>query len=209
MKSLKEYVEQSSKVSSLDEYINETLRISSSGEYVKCNSKLSPLGEYINENNDCGLLEIQFKENEELVYIKPGIHGDNRNKGLDDVNYKISDNKGGINFNVIKNIFKYIDKYIIEFCLNHKDDFKQYSLGFIKRTADAETIMFCFNIYYFDFENEKYKVGEITSGRRDKMQTIHDVEQGFYIDKNNYVKIENKIYNRKWPELTKNKTYKF
>ena len=166
MKSLNEYFEYNSKISSLDKYILENMKFSNI---------------LLNESNH-HFRNIYYDENvlEELDKIIPGRHGKNRKLGLDDFEYKSSTNKGGITNKNIKEIFEKIDHIILEGCELNKFKYLSESkppseIGICKVDGEESIMIICFIDNYRKDDN-KYDIKIKTVGRQDYEQEIYNVK---------------------------------
>lgn len=170
---------------------------------------MKTLQEFINENL-LHLNKIEFVDNlnEELDKIKFTNHANKRQKGEDDINYKLSSNKG-LSKTDIKDIFKLIDNKIVKICkykeyyeLNFKNENNPSELGVV-RYEEYDNSMIIFWITKFDENTNKYDIliktpncsnyNDCPNGK----YLLKYVKYGFYISKRNNITIYKDIEDKK------------
>lgn len=138
------------------------------------------LNSYIKENSS-HIRNIFYDSDvyEELNKIINTGHSVNRKAGRDDINYNLSNNKGGITNKVIRKIFDKIDHIILEGCELNKfkylsDSDKPSEIGIVDFDGKESIMIICF-IDNYDESDNKYDIKIKTVGRRDHEQKVRDV----------------------------------
>ena len=141
---------------------------------------MKTLNNYIKENySHIRNIFYNCEIDEELDKVINTGHSTNRKYGRDDINYKLSNNVGGITDKVIRRIFNKIDHIILEGCELNKFKYlsnsdKPSEIGIVEVDGKESIMIVCFIDNYNKSDN-KYDIKIKTVGRRNYEQKVRNV----------------------------------